>query len=104
MALTPDRIRDLIGTKNYRFSQHGEVEREADQITIIEFEEAFLFPNVEIIEINPENARGFSCLALAFTKKRKPIHAVFGKREDVLVVVTIYRPAPNLWIDYRKRR
>ena len=104
MPLTPESIKRLIESKHYRFSQHAEVEREADQITIAEFEEAFLRKDVEILETRPNDPRGYNCLALGWTKNNKPIHAVLGQKSDILVVVTVYRPDPELWIDFRERR
>lgn len=102
--LTPEIIQKLIASKKYRFSQHAEAEREADRITMADFEEAFLSNRIEILEERPDDLRGFSCLALGFTGDNRPIHAVFGKAKEALVVVTVYRPDSNLWIDYRQRR
>jgi len=49
------------------------------------------------------NGEGFIVTAY-FTKKEKPIHAVLGATGAVLIVITVYRPDEELWIDYRKRR
>lgn len=104
MILTAELVQCLIRTRSYKFSFHAEAEREADLVTVSEFEDAFLSRNVEILEKYPQNPRGYSCLALGFTKEGKPIHAVFGTSGAVLVIITVYRPVEELWIDYKERR
>lgn len=98
-------IRALIREERYRLTQHAEKEREADKITIREIEQALLSHPCEIIEKYPNDPRGESCLILGFTQEQKPIHVVCGIQEEgFLVIITVYRPDPNLWTDYRKRR
>ena len=104
MHLTPALISHLVSSRYYRFSQHAETEREADHVTITEFEEAFSSVSIEVLESRLEDPRGASYLALGFTNHHKPIHAVFGTVEERLIIVTIYRPDPELWLDFRKRR
>ena len=98
------RIQDLIKTRRYRFSSHAEKERHSDQITIEEFEQAFGV-DPEVIENYPTDPRGASCLALGFTAKGGPLHAVCGLSvPNTIVVVTIYRPNPSEWSNWRTRR
>ena len=98
-------LRTLIREERYRLTQHAEKEREADKITIKEIEQAFLSQKCEIIEKYPNDPRGESCLILGFTKEQKPIHVVCGiQEENFLIIITVYRPDPKLWTDYRKRK
>jgi len=98
------RIQSLIENRRYRFSSHAEKERHADQITADEFEQA-MGVNPEVIEDYPNDPRGASCLALGFTAKGDPIHVVCGlSASNVLIVVTIYRPDPREWLNWRTRR
>ena len=102
--LTLGELKNLVKRRRYRFSLHGEQEREADQITVDEFEEAMTSPKAEILESYPNDPRGPSCLVLGFTETGQPIHAVCGRQEEQLIVITIYRPSPQEWMQWRKRR
>jgi len=98
-------FRTLIRGERYRLTQHAEKERETDKITIEEIEQALLSQKGEILEKYPNDPRGESCLILGFTKEQKPIHVVCGiQEENFLIIITVYRPDPKLWTDYRKRK
>ena len=98
------RIQSLVKARRYRFSSHAEKERHSDQITIDEFEHA-MSVDPQVIENYPADPRGASCLALGFTAKGDPLHVVCGLSVlDVIVVITIYRPNPSEWLDWRVRR
>lgn len=99
-----EQIRTYISSKKYRLTLHAEVEREADKIFISEIEEAFSSDNCMIIEDYPEDKRGHSSLVLGFTKEGLPIHMVCAIYEDILVIITVYRPDPNLWVDWKRRK
>ena len=98
-------IRDLVRAGKYEFSKHAEREREADQITVGELEEAL--SDCDMIEEYADDPRGPSCLVLGFAGKR-PIHCVCAVRtnpEEVLII-TVYNPSkrPEKWTaDYRRR-
>jgi hypothetical protein len=62
------RIRDLIRSGQFEFSRHVEKEREADEITMAEFEEALT--HCETIEDYPNDPPGPSLLVLGFSGKR----------------------------------
>jgi len=47
---------------------------------------------------------GHSHLVLGFTRTEEPIHAVCAVHEGALVIITVYRPDPKLWQDYRARK
>jgi len=98
-------IQNLVRAKKYRLTSHAEEERDADQITKKEIEEALLSSHLEVIEDYPGDSRGRSCLVLGFTNENKPIHFVCGLAvADILIIITIYRPDAEQWIDWRKRR
>lgn len=98
------KIQSLIKTRRYRFSSHAEKERHAEQITADEFEQAMGI-NPEVIEDYPNDPRGASCLALGFTARGDPIHAVCGLSvPNVIIVITLYRPDPREWLNWRTRR
>lgn len=100
-----NQIRKQVNQNNYRLSFHAEIERDADQISIREIREALLSSEAKIIEDYPNDPRGHSCLVLGFTKKKLPIHIVCGRGdEEILIVITLYRPDPDEWINWQNRR
>ncbi|HFD40314.1 MAG TPA: DUF4258 domain-containing protein [Anaerolineae bacterium] len=98
-------IQSRVRAGQYRLSLHGEREREADKITAREIREGLLSPQAEIIENYADDPRGASCLVLGFTNRGDPLHFVCGvSLPDVVVIITLYRPDPKRWIDWRRRR
>lgn len=83
-------IKKLIGQKQYYFSKHADQERQNENFTITEIEEALL--NGRILERYEDTGRGKSCLVVGFSDTGKPIHVVCGRRGDWLVIVTVYIP------------
>ena len=63
------KVKELIREKTYRLTLHAEIERDADQISMIELEEVLLYNHSEIIEDYPEDPRGHSFLILGVTEK-----------------------------------
>jgi len=98
-------IRQKIRDRLYRLTAHAEREREADRVTIREIEEALLSEEGQMVENYPEDPRGASCLVLGFTEHGLPIHAVCGiSLPQMLIIITVYRPDPEQWIDWKIRR
>lgn len=100
-----EQIKNLAAQKKYCLSFHAEIERDADLITAREINETFLSPEAKIIEHYPNDPRGSSCLVLGFTKENLPIHIICGVGEpETLVIITVYRPDPDEWIDWQIRK
>ena len=76
----------------YYFSRHGDQERQNDNLTIAEVEEALLAGRV--LEQYEDTGRGESCLVVGFTESGKPLHMVCGEIEDRVVIITVYIPTP----------
>lgn len=87
-----DWIQERIRNNEYYFSKHGDQERQNDNLSIAEVEEAFLTGRV--LEQYEDTGRGESCLIAGFSNNGKPIHAVCGYRGNWLVIVTVYIPMP----------
>ena len=98
------RVKELVRSRNYRLTLHAEAERDADCISVVEIEEALLHNDAEIVEDYPNDPRGHSFLLLGFTGEGKPTHALCSIHEETLVVITVYRPDPDLWVDWRVRK
>jgi hypothetical protein len=85
-------IKTKVKENNYYFSRHGDKERQNENLTIKEIEEALL--SGKIIEFYEDTGRGDSCLIAGFTDAGKPVHVVCGKRGEQLVIITVYIPLP----------
>jgi len=81
-------VQKRVKRNEYYFSKHGDQERQNDNLTIYEIEEALLAGRV--LEQYKDVKRGESCLVAGFTKEGKPIYVVCGRRGNWLVVVTVY--------------
>lgn len=99
-------LQQQVRARKYRLTLHAERERSADKITIAELEETLLGEPCEIIENYPDDPRGASCLVLGFNRQGEPLHFVCGisPSEKVIVVITLYRPSLERWIDWRVRK
>lgn len=65
-------ILERIRKGEYYFSKHGDQERQNDNLTIAEVEEALL--GGKILEQYEDSGRGEGCLVAGFTDAGKPIH------------------------------
>lgn len=93
----------LIKSGRYRLTLHAERERGADLLTIKQIEEVVLCDKMEIIEEYPDDPRGPSFLLLGFTDKGEVVHVVGAIHENTLIMITLYRPDPNKWKNYKER-
>ena len=85
-------IQSKIREGQYYFSRHGDQERQNDNLTIAEVEEALSAGRV--LEQYEDTGRGESCLVVGFTESGKPLHMVCGEIEDHVVLITVYIPTP----------
>ncbi len=77
---------------NHLPTKHGDQERQNDNLTIAEVEEALLAGR--ILEQYEDTGRGESCLIAGFTTQGKPLHIVCGEIENRVVIITVYIPTP----------
>ncbi|MBI5190246.1 MAG: DUF4258 domain-containing protein [Nitrospirae bacterium] len=85
-------IIECIENGEYYFSRHGDQERQNDNLTISDVEEALL--SGRILEQYNDTGRGKSCLVAGFTENGAPVHVVCGIRGDLMAVITVYIPKP----------
>lgn len=93
-------IKEKIRNGEYDLSIHAHNERQEEQITVKEVKKVLL--KGDIIEKYPNDPRGESCLIAGIVLK-KPLHVVCGMRGNRLLIVTVYRPRPPVWMDYETR-
>jgi hypothetical protein len=88
----------------YYLSEHAD-ERVSDRI-INRREIAQAGAQANIIEDYPDDKYSPSCLLLGFTQANRPLHILVSLEDIELVkVITVYEPDPNIWIDdYTRRR
>jgi hypothetical protein len=85
-------IREQVESGRYFWSHHADQERQADELTIAQVEQAVL--QGRVIENYPDTGRGESCLIAGFCDDGTPIHVVCGVRSGQPVIVTTYVPTP----------
>lgn len=93
-------IKNKVKNQEYDLSSHAHRERQEERITVTEIEQALLAG--DIIEKYPKDERGESCL-IAAKVENKSLHVVCGKRDNRLLIVTVYRPKPPTWKNYKRR-
>jgi uncharacterized protein DUF4258 len=106
MSETLRRVRALVLSGDYRVSDHGFDELEDD--VIVAGEAIAGIAAATAIEDYPDRFRGPSVLALQHDANGSAIHVVWaipaGEGRPA-VLVTAYRPDPELWdSEFRKRK
>jgi len=99
-----ESIIQSIEDKRIRITDHADEEASNDRIVLIE---AFdTISSGEIIERYPDDKPYPSCLIFSKLKDDDPIHTVwaFNQATQSSVLITVYRPDPEKWIDGKIRR
>jgi len=100
-------IQDIISAiqeKRIRITDHADEEAQADNLI---FDEIFFSVlQGEIIEDYPTDKPYPSCLIYGDNFQGEPIHSVwaFNDKTNWAALITVYRPDPNRWINWRERR
>jgi hypothetical protein len=99
-----ESIIDAIRTGRIRISDHADEEAEADALTFDEI--YFSVLHGEIIESYPADKPYPSCLIFGNTFSGNPIHSVwaYNEKNQWAVLVTVYRPHPTRWTNWRERK
>lgn len=99
-----DKIVNAIQANRIRITDHADEQSESDQLT---FDEVyFSVLHGEIIEDYPDDKPYPSCLIYGQTFSGDPVHSVwaFNDENQWAVVITVYRPDADRWINFRERR
>jgi len=91
-----ENVRRKVRSNQYVYTQHADIERNADELTFAQVEEALL--SGKILERYPDTGRGESCLIVGFAGD-VPVHIVCGWHGNKLAVITVYVPRPPRFID-----
>ena len=99
-----DNIINAIRNNRIRITNHADEEAEADHLS---FDKIFVSVfHGEIIEDYQNDWPYPSCLIYGDTFGGEPVHSVwaYNAKNRWAVLITVYRPDPNRWIDWRTRR
>lgn len=88
----------------YRITDHAVEEAYSDDLNFDNILESIC--NGEVIEDYPDDRPFPSCLVLGYYENNKPVHCVIGFNNENMwaVIITVYRPDPERWIDNKIRR
>lgn len=95
---------EAIQSGRVRITDHADEEADSDRLGSEEV--YFSVIHGEIIESYPTDRPYPSCLVLGRTFSGDPVHTVWAYNEHTgwAALITVYRPDPQRWIDWRQRR
>lgn len=97
-------IVEAINRNQYRITDHADEEAAADRLSVDKVCESAA--KGEIIEDYPTDRPHPSCLVFGLTDEGEPVHSVWAYNASIrwAVLITVYRPDPARWIDWKVRR
>jgi hypothetical protein len=100
-------IRLCFENERVYYSQHFRREMKGEPFGQISEQDVYETVQLgEVIEEYPDDLPYPSALIFGQTKKGRPLHivAAFDETEKFAILITVYQPIPDLWIDYRRRK
>jgi len=100
-------IQNCFTNEKILFSRHARIEMEIEEYgTILEREVHAAIINGKIIENYPDDEPYPSCLIYGKTTSNRVLHIVcaYIKDENLTIIVTVYQPDPEKWINYERRK
>jgi hypothetical protein len=97
-------IIEAIQASRVRITDHADEEAQADNLSFDEVYFSVLYG--EIIQHYPTDKPYPSCLIYGQTFSGDAVHSVwaYNYNNQWAVLITVYRPDPDLWINWRQRR
>ena len=95
---------DAIKNNRLRITDHADEEAHSDNLSVEEIIATVV--NGEVVEDYLSDKPFPSCLIYGQNYKQEPIHSVwaYNKKTKWAVLITVYRPDPKRWIDWKIRR
>jgi len=99
-----DDITAPVRNGRVRITDHADEEARDDGLAFDDI--CFSVLHGEIIEDYPDDRPYPSCLIYGRTPAGDPVHSVWAYNEasEWAVLITVYRPDPARWIDWRRRK
>ena len=100
------RIRECFKAGAIFYSRHAKYEMENEEFgKIFDKEVSEAIYKGEVIEEYPEDKPYPSVLIYGRTTAGRPLHIVcaYDQGENLVVVITVYHPNPELWVEYKRR-
>jgi len=101
------KIRECFESNSVFYTAHAKYEMENESFgQIVDREVYEAICSGEVIEEYPEDKPYPGVLILGRTKVTRPLHIVcaYNKEENLTIVITVYHPDSDLWIEYRRRK
>ena len=97
-------IVEAVEAGRVRVTEHARAEAIEDDLTTGEVAESIR--QSEILRQYPDDRPHPSCLIYSRNHHQEPLHSVWGYNETAgrAILITVYRPDPNLWINWRIRK
>ncbi len=97
-------IVSAVRANRIRITDHADEEALADRLSYDEI--FFSVLQGEVIEDYPGDKPFPSCLVHGETFSGEPVHSVwaYNEKSQWAVLITVYRPDPERWINWRVRR
>lgn len=102
-----ENIQKCFESNSILYTRHAKFEMENEEFgRILEYDVYEAIWNGEVIEEYPEDKPYPSVLIFGRTKVERPLHIVcaYNKEENLAIIITVYHPNPNLWIEYKRRK
>lgn len=101
------KIRECFEFNSVFYTRHAKVEMGFEEFgRIFDHEVSEAVCSGEVIEEYPEDKPYPSVLICGRTTSDRPLHIVCAHdiEENLSIVITVYQPNPDLWIDYKRRK
>ena len=102
-----DEIRNCFENEKTLFSRHARMEMEIEEYGgILEKEVHEAVISGKIIENYPDDEPYPSCLVYGKTATNRALHIVcaYSKEDNITIIITVYQPNPDKWIDNEMRK
>ena len=99
-----DNLTEAIQLNKINITRHARQEAKNDLLTLDDI--LFSTDNGEIIASYPDDKPYPSCLIYGNTSMDAPVHSVwaYDSVNHIAILITVYRPDPNRWINWKERR
>jgi hypothetical protein len=99
-----DRLKEAIASGRVTTSRHSLDEAANDDLFLGEIYDSVVRSG-EVIEDYPNSYPTPACLVLGFNTMDDPIHSVwsYDQVRESAKLITVYRPAPDRWMNWRMR-